>query len=77
MARKKRQFDDIDIPPGKTGITPRDLLGPDLYDELERLLRKHFLNIGSVPRPGEYPALVFGKEPGGVVSKIKFPIEFN
>ena len=63
--------------PARTTMTPRDLMGAKLFDELEKILRKHLEYIGDPPKPGEYPCLVFGQMPGGSVTKIKFPGEFQ
>jgi len=67
----------LKLKPNQVGITPRDLMGAKLFNELERVLRKHLDNIGDPPKPGEFPALVFGREVGGCVCKIKFPAEFQ
>ncbi|MEA3487058.1 MAG: hypothetical protein U9R20_05315 [Thermodesulfobacteriota bacterium] len=67
----------IELKQGQAGITPRDLIGPALFNELERVLRKHLVNIGNPPKAGEFPCLVFGQMAGGSVTKIKFPAEWQ
>ena len=61
----------------KIGVTPRELLGAKLFNDLEDALRTHLRNIGDPPKPGEFPALIFGRMPEGSVVKVKFPAEFQ
>ena len=67
----------IKIKTRQVGITPRDLIGHQLFDTLQKLFQKHLANIGDPPRKGEYVALVFGQQLGGSVTKVKFPGEFQ
>lgn len=57
--------------PGKIAITPRELMGDELYTGLEKLLRQHLKTTGYPPGPGEYPALIFGASPTGLVAPIR------
>ncbi len=61
----------IKKPTGKALITPRDLMGDDLYFALENILRKHLVNSNNNLQPGEYPALIFGASDSGLVTRVK------
>ena len=57
--------------PGKVAISPRDLMGDDLYLALENILRQHLKNTNNEPGPGEYPALLFGASDSGLVTRVR------
>jgi len=58
--------------PTRILITPRDLLGEEIFEAIEHFLLAHLKNIDNELEPGQYPALVFGRQPGGTVTKIYF-----
>ena len=47
----------IKKPTGKVLITPRDLLGEELFYNLESVIREHLINIDNEIMPGQFPAL--------------------
>ena len=69
--RWKPMASEIKKPTGKVTITPRDLMGDDLYLALENILRQHLRNTNNLPGPGEYPALLFGASDSGLVTRVR------
>ena len=62
----------IKKPTGKISITPKDLLGDEIFAAIEHFLLAHLRNTDNECEAGQYPALIFGRQPGGTVTKIYF-----